>query len=121
MSSAGSVSNPFGFAGGVRDPSGLVKFGTRYYTPWVGRWTQQDAMGNEHLGNGSAESAADRYLYVNNDPANNTDVTGGGLLGDIIGGVIVVAGGVLLIVVGGSNSGTRRWVVPCRRRSFRVG
>jgi len=34
--------NPFQYEGGYFDSStGLVKFGTRYYNPNLGRWTQQ--------------------------------------------------------------------------------
>jgi RHS repeat-associated protein len=39
---SGTAAN-LGFAGGYDNTtSGLVKFGTRYYDPTIGRWTQQD-------------------------------------------------------------------------------
>ena len=42
-SSSGSVANPYGYAGGYNDSAtGLVKFGTRYYNPSVGQFTQVD-------------------------------------------------------------------------------
>ena len=38
-----SVTNPFQYEGGYfESTTGLVKFGTRYYNPNLGRWTQQD-------------------------------------------------------------------------------
>jgi RHS repeat-associated protein len=38
--------NPWKFAAGYLDSStGLYKFGTRYYDPTLGRWTQQDPVG----------------------------------------------------------------------------
>ena len=40
--SSGTVNNPFGYAGGYTDPTGLIKFGTRYYDPATSRWTQVD-------------------------------------------------------------------------------
>jgi RHS repeat-associated protein len=77
-SSSGSVSNPYGYAGGYTQGSGLVKFGARYYNPTVGLFTQEDPSGNT--------------------PANNTDPSGQSVLsciqavlGEIAGAVAVVA------------------------------
>jgi RHS repeat-associated protein len=64
-SSSGSLANPLGYAGGYTDPNGLVKFGTRYYNPGVGLFTQQDPLG---------QSAG--YLYVGDDPVNEVDPSG---------------------------------------------
>ena len=36
--------NPWRYAGGYQDPTGLTKFGTRYYYPQLGRWTQRDPV-----------------------------------------------------------------------------
>jgi len=36
---------PFGFAGGLRDPdTGLIRFGARDYEPQIGSWTNKDPM-----------------------------------------------------------------------------
>lgn len=67
-----TVANPFGFAGGFLDATGLVKFGTRYYDPKSGRWTQQDPVTGSILSSGSLN----RYSYVACDPVNSTDPTG---------------------------------------------
>src|SRR5579884_1117106 len=67
------VTNPFQYEGGYFESStGLVKFGTRYYNPQLGRWTQQDPVGGS-LGD---PDSLNRYLYVGNDPVNETDPSG---------------------------------------------
>ncbi len=68
-----SVANPFQYEAGYFESStGLVKFGTRYYNPQLGRWTQQDPVGGS-LGD---PDSLNRYLYVGNDPVNETDPSG---------------------------------------------
>jgi RHS repeat-associated protein len=80
-SSSGSTANPFGYASGYTDAAtGLVQFGTRYYNPSVGLFTQEDPSG---------QSAG--YLYVGDDPVNGVDPTGLGFLQDVEG---VAAGAV---------------------------
>lgn len=64
-SSSGSVANPFGYAGGYTQSTGLVKFGARYYNPTVGLFTQEDPSG---------QTAG--YGYAGDDPVNNADPTG---------------------------------------------
>ena len=60
-----SVTNPWQFASGYLDPTGLYKFGARYYDPNLGRWTQQDAV--VRLAN---------YTYASDSPVNSVDPTG---------------------------------------------
>jgi RHS repeat-associated protein len=65
-SSSGSTANPFGYASGYTDAAtGLVQFGTRYYNPSIGLFTQEDPSG---------QSAG--YLYVGDNPVNGTDPSG---------------------------------------------
>jgi len=65
--------NPFQYEGGYFESStGLVKFGTRYYNPQLGRWTQQDPKAGS-LGN---PDTLNRYLYVDDDPVNLVDSSG---------------------------------------------
>ncbi len=72
-SSTGSVANPWRFAAGYFDSStGLYKFGTRYYNPGFGRWSQQDPV----RGNLADPTSLNRYLYVSDDPVNRTDPSG---------------------------------------------
>jgi RHS repeat-associated protein len=59
-----SVSNPFGYVGGYSDPTGLIKFGARYYDPSTARWTQLDP------------ASGSGYGYAAENPENNTDLTG---------------------------------------------
>jgi RHS repeat-associated protein len=94
-SSSGSVSNPLGYAGGYTDSAtGLVKFGTRYYNPGIGLFTQEDP---------SSETAG--YIYAGDDPVNGTDPTGTstesvGLTIFLVGIGIAAGGGILLAGVG---------------------
>jgi RHS repeat-associated protein len=53
---------------------GLTRFGTRYYDPALGRWTQQDPVGGR-LGD---LNPANRYTYANDDPVNVVDPSGKG-------------------------------------------
>jgi RHS repeat-associated protein len=58
------LNNPWKFAAGYLDSStGLSKFGTRYYDPTLGRWTQLDSAGTG-------------YVYANDDPVNEVDPSG---------------------------------------------
>jgi RHS repeat-associated protein len=71
------LNNPWKFAGGYLDSnaslgSNLYKFGTRYYDPSIGRWTQQDPVGGS-LGD---LNAANRYTYAGDDPVNAVDPSG---------------------------------------------
>jgi RHS repeat-associated protein len=70
-----NVANPWQFAGGYLDATtGLYKFGTRYYNPTVGRWTQPDPKG----GNITDINSLARYAYADDDPVNVTDPSGRG-------------------------------------------
>jgi len=64
---------PWRFAGGYFDSStGLYKFGTRYYNPGFGRWSQQDPL----RGQLNDPTSLNRYLYAGDDPVNFTDPSG---------------------------------------------
>lgn len=61
---------PYGFAGGIYDQMAkLVKFGTRYYDPGMGRWISKDPIRFDG-GDGNL------YAYVANDPINGIDPSG---------------------------------------------
>ena len=66
------VTNPFKFAGGYLDASGFEQFGVRYYSPSLGRWTQQDPL----AGSLFDLNSANRYVYAGNDPVNQVDPSG---------------------------------------------
>jgi RHS repeat-associated protein len=51
-------------AAGYTDATKLVKLGTRYYDPNLGRWTQQDPI----EGSIASPSTVNRLAYVGNDP-----------------------------------------------------
>ncbi len=73
ISSTGSATTSFLFAGGFLDqPTGLYKMGTRYYDPIVGRWTQTDP----EPGCLRDPLSLNRFAYVDDDPANETDPSG---------------------------------------------
>ncbi|WP_435847476.1 RHS repeat-associated core domain-containing protein [Streptomyces cyaneofuscatus] len=74
---------PYRFAGGYQDPTGLYHFAARYYDPNIGRFTTPDPSGQEE----------NPYLYAEGDPVNRIDPTGllsldgiGNALG--IGGIV---------------------------------
>ena len=57
--------NPFGYAGGYTDTTGLIHYGNRYYNPTTGTWTQPDPTGQNP-----------GYVYAADDPVILTDPTG---------------------------------------------
>ncbi|MFI1532379.1 RHS repeat-associated core domain-containing protein [Streptomyces griseus] len=57
---------PYRFAGGYQDPTGLYHFAARYYDPNIGRFTTPDPSGQEQ----------NPYLYAEGDPVNRIDPTG---------------------------------------------
>ncbi|MGW6287304.1 RHS repeat-associated core domain-containing protein [Streptomyces sp. NPDC055107] len=61
---------PYRFAGGYQDPTGLYHFAARYYDPNIGRFTTPDPSGQEQ----------NPYLYAAGDPVNNIDPSGLGWL-----------------------------------------
>jgi RHS repeat-associated protein len=66
----GSSPVPYGFGGGVDDPStGLVHFPVRSYSPQLMRWLSRDPR--LFLG-----GSTNLYAYSNNDPVNHRDPTG---------------------------------------------
>ncbi|WP_182047590.1 RHS repeat domain-containing protein [Curtobacterium sp. ME26] len=68
----GLPSNPFGFKAGTEDThTGLVKFGLRWYNPYLGSWTQQDTLDSP-----LDPSNGNRYAYAAGDPINGSDPTG---------------------------------------------
>ena len=68
-----TVTNPWRYAGGYHDATtGLYKFGTRYYDPQLGRWTQKDPVGGSvgKIGSGNP------YVYAGNVPTMQVDPSG---------------------------------------------
>ena len=101
-----SVTNPFQYEGGYFESStNLVKFGTRYYNPQLGRWTQQDPVG----GSLSKPDTLNRYLYVDDDPVNRVDPSGKDTTGQCVGAitatVIGSAGGYYVAITVAINVG----------------
>jgi RHS repeat-associated protein len=61
---------PLGYAGGIYDnDTKLVRFGTRDYDAYTGRWTAKDPIGFDG-------GASNLYEYCINDPINYTDEEG---------------------------------------------
>jgi RHS repeat-associated protein len=82
-----AVANPWRFAAGYFDsPTGLTKFGTRYYDSNVMRWTQQDP----ERGDLSDPITLNPYAYVAGNPVNLTDPTGEFFM-VIIAAVVIVS------------------------------
>ncbi len=60
------VAQPYRFAGGYQDPTGLYHLAARYYDANIGRFTQPDPSGQE----------TNPYLYAEGDPVNRIDPNG---------------------------------------------
>ncbi|MFJ2738506.1 RHS repeat-associated core domain-containing protein [Streptomyces sp. NPDC087440] len=60
------VPQPYRFAGGYQDPTGLYHLKARYYDPRIGRFTSPDPSGQEK----------NPYLYAEGDPVNRIDPMG---------------------------------------------
>ncbi|WLQ45218.1 RHS repeat-associated core domain-containing protein [Streptomyces laculatispora] len=101
-----TVAQPYRFAGGYQDPTGLYHFAARYYDPNIGRFTTPDPSGQEQ----------NPYLYAEGDPVNRIDPNGLlswgdglGIAGDLITGIshlkdgdsTALWGDVLGVVAGG--------------------
>jgi RHS repeat-associated protein len=72
IASSGTVANPWRYAGYYYDTSTtLYKVGLRYYNPAVARWTQRDITDSP-----LDEHGWNRYIYVGDDPCNQTDPSG---------------------------------------------
>ncbi len=63
-----TLNNPFQYTGRENDGNGLYYYRARYYSPKLGRFTQEDPLG---LGDGP-----NPYAYVHGDPISRTDPTG---------------------------------------------
>ncbi|MER7148379.1 RHS repeat-associated core domain-containing protein [Streptomyces xanthochromogenes] len=73
---------PYRFAGGHQDPTGLYHLGARYYDPNIGRFTQPDPSGQEK----------NPYLYAEGDPVNRIDPNGLLSVGGVLKGSLKWAG-----------------------------
>ena len=70
-----TVTNPWQYASGYLDATtSLYKFGTRYYDPQTGRWTQKDPVGGSvgKIGSGNP------YVYADNEPTMQVEPSGRG-------------------------------------------
>jgi RHS repeat-associated protein len=71
-SHSGSTPNPWGFAGGFTDSTGLIKIGARYYDPSTAHWTQLDPV----VGTVTSPGTLNRFAYAACNPVNASDPTG---------------------------------------------
>ncbi|MFL3865501.1 DUF6531 domain-containing protein [Streptomyces griseobrunneus] len=87
------VPQPYRFAGGYQDPTGLYHFAARYYDPNIGRFTTPDPSGLEK----------NPYLYAAGDPVNTIDPTGLWSVMDTINTTIAVVGLAAAVPTGGAS------------------
>ncbi|MFG2497440.1 RHS repeat-associated core domain-containing protein [Streptomyces sp. NPDC048441] len=85
------VPQPYRFAGGYQDPTGLYHLKARFYDPNVGRFTQPDPSGLE----------TNPYLYASGDPTNRIDPAGlfdfGNFMGGLGSAVVAVGSGIVTV------------------------
>ncbi|MFH8881173.1 RHS repeat-associated core domain-containing protein [Streptomyces californicus] len=83
MGASERAPQPYPFADGHQDPTGLYHFAARYYDPNLGRFTTPDPSGQEK----------NPYLYAEGDPVNKIGPTGLAFL-DVLGpaGDLIQAG-----------------------------
>jgi RHS repeat-associated protein len=79
------VPQPYRFAGGYQDPTGLYHLGARYYDSRIGRFTSPDPSGQEK----------NPYLYAEGDPVNRIDPSGLINWDCLEMGITVLAGGLI--------------------------
>ncbi|WP_127469440.1 RHS repeat-associated core domain-containing protein [Streptomyces sp. B27] len=87
------IPQPYRFAGGYQDPTGLYHFAARYYDPNIGRFTTPDPSGLEK----------NPYLYAAGDPVNTIDPTGLWSVMDTINTTIAVVGLAAAVPTGGAS------------------
>lgn len=87
------IPQPYRFAGGYQDPTGLYHFAARYYDPNIGRFTTPDPSGLEK----------NPYLYAAGDPVNTIDPTGLWSVMDTITTTIAVVGLAAAVPTGGAS------------------
>ncbi|WP_353940162.1 RHS repeat-associated core domain-containing protein [Streptomyces sp. HUAS MG91] len=80
--SSEQIAQPYGFAGGYEDTTGLIHYQARYYDPNIGRFTQPDPSGQEQ----------NPYLYAAGDPVNRIDPSGTASWGISFGGCKIICG-----------------------------
>jgi RHS repeat-associated protein len=68
----GTAPGPWGFAGEMQDPTGLIYLRARWYDPATGRFLTRDPF----PGLVTLPSTQHPYVYVGNNPVNLTDPTG---------------------------------------------
>jgi RHS repeat-associated protein len=102
--------NPWRYAAGYQDNNtGLIKYGTRYYDPTIGRWTQPDPL----PGNITHPNTINRYTYAGNNPVNNTDPSGYFSLGDVVDTLTSIGEGAVLGVSAGTTIGLLGGLAVC--------
>ena len=73
--------NPWRYASGYYDtPTGMLKYGTRYYMPDLMRWTQPDPV----MGKLSSPMTLNPYSYAGCNPTNFVDPSGRGITDDMV-------------------------------------
>ena len=81
LSSAGTVSNPYRYAGYMFDEeTGLYYLNSRYYDPETARFLSEDT----YLGSASDPLSLNLYAYVKYNPLKYYDPTGHGAIGNLL-------------------------------------
>jgi RHS repeat-associated protein len=82
-SEATGLSEPYRYTGQYHDmATGLYKLGLRYYDPTLGRFTQQDPIGDNPTTR-TDNPYGNRYIYTGCNPVNLTDPSGAATACDV--------------------------------------
>jgi RHS repeat-associated protein len=101
-SGAYAASNPFRFSTKYTDTeTGLVNYGHRYYSPSLGRFINQDPIGEQ--------GGLNLYAFTGNDPVNSYDYLGGLKMNPWVSNILSAGSGLVQVAVGVSVGTAISW------------
>ena len=81
---AGTSSTAYGFTGETTDVNGLLYLRARYYSSGAGRFLSRDTWGGDVM----SPLSLNRWMYVEGNPVNLTDLSGNSIYSGICMGQV---------------------------------